>query len=144
MNNYLLQMLIFLRGDLIRTARQRKTVPYKTLMRRYKIPRGTPNGLGIGWLIGYVSEYESEHGRPLLSAIVIRSGSQRKHYPKGLPSPGFLRIDSISGIKKRSATNTRAFTQTEKKFIFQCQQDVWKYWSRRKLKKKSLVDFLNR
>jgi hypothetical protein len=144
MNNYLLQTLIFLRGDLIKTAKQGKTIPYKTLMKRHKIPRGTPNGLGIGWLIGYVSEYESEHGRPLLSAIVVRSRSQSILYPKGLPAPGFLRIDNISGIKKRSAGNTRAFTPKERKFIFQCQLDVWKYWRGRKLTGRPLADFLDR
>ena len=136
MNNYLLQTLIFLRGELIKTAKQGKTISYKKLMRRYKIPRGTPNGLGIGWQIGYVSEYESEHGRPLLSAIVVGSGHRTRLYPKGLPSPGFLRIDSISGIKRRKASDIRALNAKEKQFIFQCQKDVWKYWQRRNLPKK--------
>ena len=81
MTSYLLQTLIYLRGDLLKAAKRGKTIPYKTLMRQYKISRGTPNGLGIGWLIGYVSEYESEHGRPLLSAIVVRSKSETKYCP---------------------------------------------------------------
>lgn len=126
MTNYLLQTLIYLRGELIKVAKQGKTVPYEKLMKRFKIPRGTRNGLGIGWLIGYVSEYESEHGRPLLSAIVIRKGSQNRLYPKGLPSPGFLRIDSLPKGKRRSASNTSALKSKERKFIFQCQQSVWK------------------
>ena len=144
MNNYLLQTLIFLRGDLIKTAKQGKTIQYKQLMRRYKIPRGTPNGLGIGWLIGYVSEYESEHGRPLLSSIVVSSGRRDKLYPKGFPSPGFLRIDSISGIKKRKAGDNRVLSPNEKLFISQCQMVAWNYWRRKKLPKRSLMDFLNR
>jgi hypothetical protein len=144
MHNYLLQTLIFLRGDLIKVARQGKTVTYKQLMSRYKIPRGTPNGLGIGWLIGYISEYESEHKRPFLSSIVVRSRQRDRLYPKGLPGPGFLRIDSIKGIKKRSARSTHALTPKEKKFIFQCQEDTWKYWGHRKLSTKSLSDFLNK
>lgn len=144
MKNYLLQTLISLRGELIKTAKQGKTVRYKQLMKRYKIPRGTPNGLGIGWLIGYVSEYESEHGRPLLSSIVVRSRPQGPLYPRGLPGPGFLRIDSITGIKKRSALNTRPLTVAEKQFILRCQKAVWNYWRHRKLPRKSLSDFLNK
>lgn len=144
MTNCLLQTLIFLRGDLIRAAKQGKTIPYKRLMKRYKIPRGTPNGLGIGWLIGYVSEYESEHKRPLLSAIVVSSSRREKLYPKGLPSPGFLRIDSIVGIKKRRAGNSKTLDAKEKQFLFQCQKKVWNYWKMKKLPTRSLRDFLNR
>ena len=143
MKNYLLQTLIYLRGDLIKTAKKRETIPYKTLMKRYEISRGTANGLGIGWLVGYVSEYESEHGRPLISAIVVRRGSQTKLFPKGHPGSGFMQIDCIPKAMRRKTRKDRPLTPKEQRFIVQCQNDVWNYWAPKKLSNRSLTDFLN-
>ena len=130
---------------MIRAAKQKRTLPYKTLMKRYKIPRGTRNGLGIGWLIGYISEYEYEHGRPLLSAIVVKSGSKTKLCPKGHPGPGFMRVDAVPyNLKRRSANDTKPLKANEQKFIHKMQQAVWKCWARRTFPKRSLNDFLNK
>jgi hypothetical protein len=42
-----------------------------------------PRYKGIGQALGHVSLYEYRHGRPLLSALVIRAG-------EGHPGPGFV------------------------------------------------------
>ena len=61
------------RKKLIQIARAKDTITYGELMKEFHIPRGHREpGIGIGWIVGRISEYEDEHNRPLISAIVVR------------------------------------------------------------------------
>jgi hypothetical protein len=144
MKHGVLQTLIHLRMDLLKAAKKQITVPYKTLMTKHGILRGTRFGQGIGWMVGYVSEYEYEHGRPLLSAIVVRSGNASKQLPYGHPGKGFLRIDGVPAHLQRGSRDNRPLNTAEKAFILNAQQRVWNYWKRNRLPTKRLNDLLNR
>ena len=140
----LVQTLINLRGDMIRAAKKGQTITYKSLMKKHGVPRGNRYGTGIGWLVGHVSEYEHKNGRPLLSSIVVKSGSTSKSCPKGHPGWGFFRIDGIPPNLGRSTHDDRALSQREKAFVFKTQQKVWAYWRRHSPPRRPLIDFLNR
>ncbi len=144
MKHSLLQTLIYIRMDLIKAAKQGKTVPYKRLMKKYGIVRGNTYGQGIGWVVGHVSEYEHQHGRPLLSAIVVRSNSVSKLCPQGHPGTGFLRLDGIRPRFQRDSRSTGPLTKAEQAYIHSEQQRVWNYWKRHKVSSKPLKDLLNR
>jgi hypothetical protein len=95
-------------------------------------------------MIGYVSEYEYEHGRPLLSAIVVRSGNASRQLPYGHPGKGFLRIDGIPPSLQRSSRDQRPLNNAEKAFILKEQHKVWTYWKRHKIPRRATSDLLNK
>jgi hypothetical protein len=140
----LLQTLIYLRLHLIKSAQLGRTVPYGHLMKKYGILRGTRYGQGIGWMVGYVSEYENEHRRPLLSAIVIHSKKPSQSLPHGEPGTGFLRIDGIPSSLQRTGRDDRPLNAKEKAFIVKEQHRVWSYWKGHRRPSLPPSDLLNR
>jgi len=118
------------RAKLIEIARKRKTITYGELMRKFGIPRGHRKpGIGIGSVVGQISEYEHSKGRPLLSVIVVRADSKTKKCPQGHPGGGFLGLDGVPLHLRRSpGAFSDPLTIKEQEFIKEEQQRVWDYW----------------
>jgi len=77
------------RRRLIKAAKSGNTITYGSLMKEFHISRGGGQK-SIGHVVGSISEYEDQNGRPLISAIVVRSGSESRICPKGQTGGGFL------------------------------------------------------
>lgn len=119
------------RRKLIQVAKSGKTVTYGELMRKFHVSRGgrTP-GIGIGYVVGTISEYEDSKGRPLLSAIVVRSGSVRRICPHGSPGGGFFGLPAIPAELRRPEPerSNPVLTDGELRFVRVEQDKIWRYW----------------
>jgi len=119
------------RKKLIRVARQGKTITYGELMKKFRIPRGHPvPGIGIGHVVGTISEHEYSNKRPLLSAIVVRTGSGTAICPAGFPGGGFFGLRGIPKQLRKTGcqlTNSQ-LNAKEQAYITSEQKKVWQYW----------------
>jgi len=119
------------RKKLIDVAKKGKTITYGELMKRFHIPRGhLKPGIGIGHVVGIISEYEHRKKRPFLSAIVVAKGSASNVCQYGRPSGGFFFIYNLPAVLRRdeSKRGVRALTNPELKFVRKEQKKVWNYW----------------
>jgi hypothetical protein len=93
-------------------------------MKQFHISRGGPKS--IGHVVGTISEFEDQHDRPLISAIVVRANSASRICPKGQTGGGFFSINSSvipPNLRRQlSAIVNPALTADEK------QNKVWDYW----------------
>jgi hypothetical protein len=118
---------------LIEKARSKDIAYYGDLMKEFHIPRGHKKpGIGIGWIVGKISEAEDKDKKPLLSAIVVRSHSGNRICPKGHPGNGFFGIDSkrIPEHLKAIAGSNGSPSKKHLEFISAMQQEVWEYWEK--------------
>ena len=119
------------RQKLMDFAKRGETITYGELMKEFKIPRGSPKpGVGIGSVLGSISEQEYAQGRPLISAIAVRANSKTKICPKGTPGAGFLGLPGIPAHLHRppSQHSNPRLTVEEQQFINAEQERVWVYW----------------
>lgn len=119
------------RKKLIEVAKKRETITYGELMKEFGIPRGHPKpGIGIGCVVGEISDYEYSNGRPLLSAIVVRANSGTGICPLGHPGGGFFGLDGIPVHLERPASvySNPTLTTDEQEFVKEAQERVWGYW----------------
>jgi hypothetical protein len=73
------------RKKLVEVAKREETITYGELMKEFQIPRGHPKpGIGIGSVVGEISNYEYSKGRPLISAIVVGANSRTRICPKDI------------------------------------------------------------
>lgn len=70
----------------------------------------------LSWILGEISEFEQENGRPMLSAVVIRKGY-------GDPGSGFFNLAQELGVYGGADNN--AFFVNELKIVHE-------YWGARK------------
>jgi hypothetical protein len=122
------------RRKLIQVAKDGMTITYGQLMKEFHIPRGHPTpGVGIGYVVGTISEYEDSKGRPLLSAIVVRSGSASRICPKGSTGGGFFGIPTPTIPSELKRTESRisdpVLSDSELRFLRSEQEKAWKYWA---------------
>ena len=106
------------RPYLVDQAKAGNTVTYGKLASACRLPKQrTPD------IIGAVSEYEDEHHRPLLSAIVVNGSTQ-------LPGAGFFGLPGIPEILRwrRGERVMPAVTQGRKRFARFEQACVFYYW----------------
>jgi hypothetical protein len=73
-----------------------------------------PRFRGIGKLLGHISAYEHENGRPLLSALVVQSGTYQ-------PGNGFAGIGRELGYQIQSGQE-RAFWRNQV-------EEIVRYWT---------------
>ncbi|MDL1891324.1 hypothetical protein FBQ87_00330 [Sphingobacteriales bacterium CHB3] len=118
------------RAKLIETARRGETITYRELMNAFHIPRGHPKpNIGVGSVVGEISEYEHSKNRPLLSVIVVKARSETKRCPKGHPGGGFFGLNGVPSHLRRSSTHfDDPLTPEEQEFVWNEQQKVWEYW----------------
>ena len=100
---------------LIRTAQKRGTIYYGDVAKIMKLPtRGEYMSNETGWILGEISEWEHNEGRPLLSAVVIRKDI-------GMPGDGFFRLARQLG---------KFQGQGEQDFWHNELRDVYNMWSK--------------
>jgi len=113
------------REKLIEVARKGETITYGDLMKSFGISRRY-----IGAVVGEISGHEYSKGRPLMSAIVVRSNSSTSTCPKGVPGGGFFGLSGVPSRLRRpeSAYGDSRLTELEQQFARWQQEEVWKYW----------------
>jgi len=98
---------------LIRTAQKRRTISYKDVAEIIGLPiRGDHMAREAGQILGEISEWEHNEGRPLLSAVVIREDI-------GIPGEGFFKLARQLG--KLQGQNEQDFWENELHDIY----DTW-------------------
>lgn len=112
-------------------ARKSRTITYGRLMKEFRIPRGhsTP-GIGIGFIVGDISNHEHSNGRPRLSAIVVRSQTESSIFPQGHPSGGFFGLNGIPRNLRRTERTykNKNLSIPEQNFVREEQERVWNWW----------------
>ena len=100
---------------LIKTAQKRETIYYKDVAQIMGLPtQGEHMAKETGWMLGEISENEHNHGRALLSAVVVRKDIK-------MPGEGFSKLARQLG-KLAQGQNEQTFWQNEL-------QDVYNTWS---------------
>jgi hypothetical protein len=125
------------RQKLIEVAKCQETITYGELMEEFGIPRGHRKpGIGIGYVVGTISEHEHDRGRPLISAIVVRAHSERAICPNGAPGGGFFGLPGIpTRLMRPEKEWNKPLTNEDRKFVVAEQRKVWLYWQDRVHKK---------
>lgn len=117
------------RKMLIEKAKEEETVTYGELMDKFGIPRGhRKSELGIGGVVGEISNHEHNQGRPRLSAIVVRKNSQTKICSKGCTGGGFFGLDGLPRSLLRKSGFSKPLSVEEQEFLKKEQREVWQYW----------------
>ncbi len=99
---------------LIRTAQKGKVVYYEDIARIMQLPaRGDYMAREVGQMLGEISEWEHNQGRPMLSGVVIRKD-------KEIPGEGFFTL--AKQLKIFKGRNKQSLWQKELK-------DVYNAWS---------------
>ena len=112
--------------ELLRAARNRRTVTYGHLMRKFRISRGHPKGAGIVGVIGAIDRREYEKGGPGFAAIVVRKDT-------GYPGGGYFCYDDLPDHLRRpkgQGTNPR-LSRAEREYIEGEQRKIWRYYRKR-------------
>lgn len=111
------------RSELLRAARDRRTVTYGFLMRKFHLSRGAPGGKGVVGVVGEVDRGEVSGGAPGFAAIVVRKDT-------GYPGGGFFTWDGVPPRLRRpkgQGSNPR-LTDAEKKYVRGLQEEVWSFY----------------
>ncbi len=77
----------------------------------------------IGELLGEISKHEHEHGRPMLSAVVV-------HKDDELPGDGFF---ELARSLKKLDINTKGNKEKELEFYEKELKEVYEYWGNQAL-----------
>lgn len=98
-----------------RVAKRRSTMPYSDVTKKLEVIGFAPDDHAFHAMLGDVSRHEHEHGRPLLSTVVVHKSGDMQ------PGPGFFELAKSLGHE---------FDDVEKFWIQELKR-VWKYWSGR-------------
>lgn len=113
------------RRELLNAARDRRTVTYGSLMRRFRLSRGAPGGKGVVGVVGEVDRGEALRGAPGFAAIVVRKDT-------GYPGGGFFCWNGIPPALRRArreGSNPR-LSDAEKRYVKKLQEETWSYYRR--------------
>ena len=105
-------------AELVGIARRRGTVTYQQIAELIGFPpQGNYMGAEIGHLLGEISEDETNHSRPMLSAVVVAKSGQ--------PGAGFFefarRLGKLADISRDAE---RRFWESELAAVYQTWADV--------------------
>jgi hypothetical protein len=101
---------------LVDAARARKTITYSDAGAVIGLTMRNPHHRRLlGQHLGAISARETEHGRPMLSALVVQKGEKRT-------GPGFAQLGEELGLK-RALDDDRSFDVRELHRVFE-------YWSK--------------
>ena len=106
------------RKELIKIARETGTASYSDFIERASLGLDMSNPLDrgeIGSLLGKISRYEHEHGRPMLSVVIQHSGA-------GGPGSGFFKLAEDLGRFRPEFMEEKEFLKQEFKYV----RDYWK------------------
>lgn len=107
---------ILIYAELVNAAQHRGTVTYQELAQLVGLPlQGNFMGQELGHYTGEISREEMEHGRPMLSAIVVGTS--------GKPGGGFFGLAKQLGkLTSDDPDEQAAFWRSEKQAV----HDTWK------------------
>jgi len=102
--------------ELLNAARDGKTINYKPVAHIMGLALGKPMGHHwaneTGKMLGEISEYECEHGRPMLSAVVVNKTTKK-------PGPGFSHLARELGkLDSSSPDAENGFWETELQKVY--------------------------
>ena len=104
-----------LRGLLIEAARRGDLINYAPLGAQYDLDMANPqHRIRIGQMLGEISRFEVQHGRPMLSSIVVHGGSEP------LPGKGFFRLGLELGVVQAG--------EDELDFAVRQMKETQRYW----------------
>lgn len=107
--------------ELAGAARERRTITYGRLMRRFGLSRGR----NLSRLIGRVDRKEQESGAPGFAAIIVRKDT-------GYPGGGYFCDDELPlGLRRPKARGTDPkLSAAEKDHIRRQREKIWAYYAR--------------
>ena len=107
------------RSLLLSSARERGTVTYGQLMKRFKVSRGK----ALSRLIGAVDRAEYESGAPGFAAIIVRKDT-------GYPGGGYFRGDDLPPSLRRPGGRSAdpRLSAAEKGHVRRQQEAIWSYY----------------
>jgi hypothetical protein len=110
---------------LMEAAAARRTVTYGRLMKKFKISRGHPAGVGIVGVISEIDRFEYERGAPGFAALVVRKDT-------GYPGGGYFCYDDLPVSLRRhnSQSANPRLSDAEKKYVRGQRERIWKYYSK--------------
>jgi len=113
------------REMLMEAAAARRTVTYGRLMKKFKISRGHPAGVGIVGVISEIDRFEYERGAPGFAALVVRKDT-------GYPGGGYFCYDDLPVSLRRhnSQSANPRLSDSEKKYVRGQRERIWKYYSK--------------
>jgi hypothetical protein len=111
------------RRELLRAARDRRTVTYGLLMRKFHLSRGAPGGRGVVGVVGEVDRREARRGAPGFAAIAVRKDT-------GYPGGGFFCWDGVPAALRRARRegSDPRLSDAEKRYVRKLQEEVWGYY----------------
>jgi len=106
--------------ELIRAARYRGMTTYQAVADIMGLPlRGSYMGAEVGHMLGEISQDELDHGRPMLSAIVVGA--------RGSPGPGFFNLArEVGKLQDDSKEGEQRFWEEEKEAVYATWQKEFK------------------
>ena len=109
------------RRELMRAARERRTVTYGRLMKRFGLSRGRR----LSHVIGKVDRKEYESGAPGFAAIIVRKDT-------GYPGGGYFCGDDLPpGLRRQAGRGTDPrLSAAEKEHIGKQREKIWAYYAR--------------
>ena len=110
------------KNKLIRTAKHRELISYKDIAVMMGLPiKGDYMRSEMGRICGEISGDEMDHGRPMLSAVVVSVMT-------GMPGDGFFNLARTLGKLKKDDKNEIDFWEQEREAVYQ----AWKRPLRKK------------
>jgi hypothetical protein len=93
-------------------------------MKKFRISRGHPKGVGIGGVIGEIDRDEYERGAPGFAALVVRKDT-------GYPGGGyFYDADLPIGLRRtKNGSLSPKLTEIEKRHVAAQQERIWNYYA---------------
>lgn len=94
-------------------------------MKKFKISRGHPAGVGIVGVISEIDRFEYERGAPGFAALVVRKDT-------GYPGGGYFCYDDLpAGLKRPNGQSTNPrLSEAEKRYVVKQRERIWKYYSK--------------
>ena len=106
--------------ELIRAARYRGMTTYQAIADIMGLPlRGGHMAAEVGQMLGEILQDELDHGRPMLSTIVVSV--------RGSPGPGFFNLArGVGKLQDDSKEGEQRFWEEEKKAVYTTWQKEFK------------------
>jgi len=106
------QEYLLVYAELINAARHRGTLTYQEVAEIMGLPlRGSHMGAETSRLLGEISQEEHEHGRPMLSALVVSTA--------GSPGAGFFHLARHLGkLQVATPAEEQPFWEQEKEAVY--------------------------
>ncbi len=112
-----------MRKELLRAAKEGRTVTYGHLMKKFELLRGGPGEESVVGVLSEIDTQEYSNGAPGFAAIVVRKDT-------GFPGGGFFCWDDLPKNIKRQKDQSQSprLSEAEKRYIRAQQEKIWAYY----------------